>query len=103
MTDDYGLLKTAIKELVQPSDEELAVFTNVFSVKKIKKKEVLLSEGTICRYIWFINKGLARDYFYRDGIEVTAGFFKEGNFITNYESFISQKPSKGYIDALENC
>jgi CRP-like cAMP-binding protein len=102
MDDNFYPLKVAIKKIVSPDDEELAAFINVFSIKKIKKKEVILSEGTICRYIWFINKGLVRDYFHRDGIEVTAGFFKEGEFITNYESFISQKPSKAYIDALED-
>jgi CRP-like cAMP-binding protein len=102
MNDNFDSLKTAIKKIVSPDEEELTAFTNVFSIKKIKKKEVILSEGTICRYIWFINKGLVRDYFHRDGIEVTAGFFKEGEFITNYESFISQKPSKAYIDALED-
>lgn len=103
MADDFDLLKAEIKKIVSPDEEELAAFTNAFSKKTLKKKEVLLSEGTICRYIWFINKGLIRDYFYRDGIEVTAGFFKEGDFICNYESFIGQKPSKGYIDALEDC
>src|SRR5258708_28180668 len=103
MTDDFDILRTVIKKIVSPVDEELPAFINALAIKKFKRKEVLLSEGSICRYIWFINKGLARDYFYRDGIEVTAGFFKEGDFITNYESFISQKPSKGYIDALEDC
>jgi CRP-like cAMP-binding protein len=102
MKDDFDPLKAAIRKIVSPDDEELAAFTSVFSIKKIKKKEVLLAEGAICRYIWFINKGLIRDYFHRDGLEVTAGFFKEGEFITNYESFISQKPSKAYIDALED-
>lgn len=102
MPDDYDFLRAAIKKIVLPGDEELAAFTNAFSKRKIKKKEVILSEGTTCRYIWFINKGLVRDYFHRDGIEVTAGFFKEGEFITNYASFISQKPSKCYIDALED-
>jgi len=102
MNDDFDPLKSAIRKIVSPDDEELAAFISFFSIKKIKKKEVLLSEGAICRYIWFINRGLIRDYFHRDGLEVTAGFFKEGEFITNYESFISQKPSKVYIDALED-
>ena len=102
MNDDFQPLKAAIRKIVSPDDEELAAFTNAFSVRKIKKKDVLLSEGMICRYIWFINRGLVRDYFHRDGLEVTAGFFKEGEFVTNYASFISQKPSKCYIDALED-
>lgn len=102
MTDDFDQLRAAVKKIVSPDDEELAAFTNSFSKKRVKKKEVLLSAGMVCRHIWFINKGLVRDYFHRDGAEVTAGFFKEGEFITNYASFISQKPSKCYIDALED-
>lgn len=102
MNDDFYPLKAAIRKIVSPDDEELAAFTSAFSIKKIRKKEILLSQGAICRYIWFINRGLVRDYFHRDGAEVTAGFFKEGEFVTNYESFISQKPSKAYIDALED-
>jgi CRP-like cAMP-binding protein len=96
-------LKVAIQTMVSPTEEEMEMFLKCFTLKTYKRKEVVIEEGQVCRYIWFLNKGLARDFYYRNQAEHTSDFFIENSFLTNYESFLTRKPSIGSIDALEDC
>lgn len=70
--------------------------------KKLKKKEILLKEGQICKELFYVKKGLLRVYLIIDGKEVNTWFVKEGDFITSIGSFHNQTPSEHYIDALED-
>lgn len=96
-------LKAVIQAMVSSTEEEMEMFLKCFTLKTYKRKEVVIEDGQVCRYIWFLNKGLARDFYYRNQAEHTSDFYIENAFLTNYESFLTRKPSKGSIDALEDC
>ncbi|MGN6533793.1 MAG: hypothetical protein ACTHK0_18780, partial [Ginsengibacter sp.] len=51
-----------------------AELRNRFRFIKKKKSEFLLYEGEVCRYAWFLQKGLVRCYYTRDDREVTMWF-----------------------------
>ena len=44
--------------------------------KTINQKELLLKEGQICKYIFFVEKGLLRSYYYDEENEVTSMCFE---------------------------
>lgn len=73
-----------------------------FSVSK-QKNEHLLNEGSICKNIWLLRSGLVRNYFKRNGTEVTVAFMRPGEFVVAIESFIEQKASDTSIQAIEDC
>lgn len=87
-----------------PVSTELAEKIELSIKERIyKKNEYLLKEGEVCRYIWFIKKGLTRCY-YTNGIsEVCSWFMKEGDMIISVESFFQQRPGLESIQALEDC
>lgn len=68
----------------------------------IKKKQVLHNIGDTCKNIYFINKGIARIYYYHDGVDITESFAFENNIITRVESLFTAKPSRKAIQVLEN-
>lgn len=70
--------------------------------KKVRKKEIILREGQICKDIFYVKKGLLRVYLIIDGKEVNTWFVKEGDFITSIGSFHNGTPSEHYIDAIED-
>jgi CRP-like cAMP-binding protein len=76
--------------------EELA------SVVLIKKNQNLQPIGVVCRTIYFVQKGLARIYYYKDGTEITEYFAFENEMIIRAESLFTEKPSKKGIQALED-
>ena len=71
--------------------------------KMLKKKEMLLEKGRICKNIFFIEKGLIRCFYLLNEKEVSSWFMKEGDVIISVESFFKQLPSYESIQALEDC
>jgi len=61
--------------------------------KMLKKKEMLLEKGRICKNIFFIEKGLIRCFYLLNEKEVSSWFMKEGDVIISVESFFKQLPS----------
>jgi CRP/FNR family transcriptional regulator, anaerobic regulatory protein len=68
-----------------------------------KKNEFLLYEGEVCRYAWYLEKGLVRCYYTRDEREVTTWFLEEDHVIVLFESLFGQKKSLFNLQALEDC
>ena len=80
--------------------EKLASF---LFTKKIKKKELLLSEGEVNDKMFYVQKGLLRVYFIsEEGKEINTWFVKEGEFVYACHSFHYQIPSEEYIEAMED-
>ena len=73
------------------------------TVQYLRKGSFYSKQGDICRQVSFINKGLLRMFYLVDGKEICTGFIGENEYISEYESFLTQQPSPGYIDALEDC
>ena len=80
-----------------------AELRNRFRFIKKKKNEFLLYEGEVCRYAWFLQKGLVRCYYTRDEREVTMWFLEEDHVIILFESLFRQKKSLFNLQALEDC
>ena len=83
-----------------PLLEQLATF---LFVKKIKKKEILLREGSVNNKIYYVQKGLLRVYVIHEGKEINTWFVKEGEFINSVTSYYYEIPSDEYIEAIEDC
>jgi len=85
------------------SDEEFKLVEDTFIPKKVKKKQFLLHEGTVCKYMSFIVKGTMRQYTIDPkGNEHIVRFGIENWWISDRDSFTNLTPTKYYIDALED-
>lgn len=100
MTD---LLKQNISNHITISKDERDIFCNLFVPKLIQKKRFLLEEGEICKFEGFVIKGLFRVYHIdKNGFENILYFAIENWWITDIDSFTNEKPSRLYIEALED-
>lgn len=97
----HSELITRIKQYVQLKKNDIPVIETLFRQKTLKKGELFLKEGKICRELGFIKKGLVCYYVTPDGNEVVHNFASENEFICNYDSFIKQMASQKNIMALE--
>lgn len=71
--------------------------------KIVKKGEYLLKEGEKCKYSFFVEHGLLRQYALDDkGKEHILQFAPENWIVTDRESVYFDQPSAYYIQALEN-
>ena len=100
----FELLFTKIDEKVKLSDEEKELSKSFFLPKKLRKKQFLLQEGDVCRYIAFVEKGMLRSYTVDEkGGEHIVQFAFEGWWIADQLSFLTGEPSPYSIDVLEEC
>jgi CRP-like cAMP-binding protein len=82
--------KTAMGDLLQ-----------TIKTKTYKKGEYLLKEGETCRYLFFINEGLTKSFFYKNDKEFIMRFFGENVLFSVFDSYITQAPSNFMVMALE--
>lgn len=95
-------LKQYINRYVSCSDEEFELITPYLKLQTFKKRELILSEGQICKQYYFITEGLVRFYYIDEkASEVITQFAIEHWWFTNYESYILKRPSRVYIQAIE--
>lgn len=86
------------------SEEDFKDFLDHFSQKRIRKKEYLLEEGEICKYMAFIVKGAMRQYYMDEkGVEHIVNLYVEDWWAVDRESFVMCTPSIFTIDAWEDC
>ncbi|AZA80602.1 hypothetical protein C1637_12810 [Chryseobacterium lactis] len=96
-------LKKHIREYIDISDEKLEKYCNAFTVQKVKKKEFLLREGSICNYEGFVINGCFKVFHTdRNADEQILYFGIENWWISDIDSFINNIPSKLNIQALED-
>lgn len=99
----YNQLQKYISSKVSITDEEFELVKKVFTPKKLRKRQYLLQEGQICRYVAFVVKGILRQYLVDDkGNEHITQFAIEDWWISDRESLAKQTPSNYNIDALED-
>ena len=79
-------------------------FTSFFTIRNVKKGEIILDLNEVCKHVYFVNSGLMRCYYFTpEGREITGDFFSANKFITDYFSFSTQKKSTCVFQALEDC
>ena len=97
-----GNLRDFVSDFVSLTDAEFAHFESFFEKRYFKKKNKLLREGEVEKYLNFIETGLARLYFITKKEETVLQFSLEHEVICGFESFLSEKPSNFFIEALED-
>ncbi len=84
------------------SDKLIYHFSTIIKPREILKKQYILKAGHTCQHIYYIQKGLLRCFYLKDNTEVCSWFMKEGDVFISVESFLKQKPSYEYIQAIED-
>lgn len=83
------------------SDQSIEKFASLLERREFQKDEIILSEGQVSRYMYIIERGIIRQFYYKDGRNITEHFSCEGDIATCIESLFQQKPTKLSIEAIE--
>ena len=81
--------------------EELDVLEGILVPMKFQKGEIILREGDICENIYWVAKGLVRQFYYKNDKELTEYMATEDNIVMSIESLFKEQPSSQQIVALE--
>ena len=99
---EFKIFKDWLTNVSFLTEEDCSLFEPYLKTNRFEKKSYFLNEGKICRHVGFINKGCFRTYYLSDGKEINTQFVFENEFVTDYDSFLQSKPSRYFIQALED-
>lgn len=100
------LLKETVAAVVNSRFPEMTsegrkILENLAERRDLNKGEMLIHQGQISRYIVFVAKGMLRQYYFKNGKEVTEHFSYEGCILMCIESLLKQEPTRLVAEALE--
>jgi CRP-like cAMP-binding protein len=94
-----GLLADMVE--IDHSDKEIIVQS--FEPVSYAKRTILVDERRTARYMYFINSGYLRTYYFKDGVEVTNQINCPLGFMTAFGSYISGDPSYETLECITDC
>ncbi len=83
--------------------QELDVLESILEPMRYKKGEKILSSGEVCEYIYYLDQGLIRQFYYKHDKEVTEHLGEDHSIFMCIESLFKEEPTKLQVEALENC
>jgi CRP/FNR family transcriptional regulator, anaerobic regulatory protein len=68
---------------------------------KLKKKQIILKQGQICKYLYFVDKGVFKQYYFLNDKEIIDYFATENKIVSIIGSLFGQKSNTKIIEAFE--
>ena len=81
--------------------DELDILESILIPRKYAKGELILREGETCENIYWLVKGLVRQFYYKNKKELTEYMATENSIVMCIESLFKEEPSHLQIQALE--
>ena len=84
------------------NQEESAAVEEPIHLRKIKRRQFILTKGDVCKHITFVVEGCLKMYMVDENAkEHNLAFAIENGWIGDIGSFHSEVPSKLYVEAIE--
>ena len=81
--------------------EELDLLESILVPMKYAKNEMILREGETCNNIYWVVKGLVRQFYYKNGKELTEYMATENSIVMCIESLFLEQPTHLQIKTIE--
>ncbi|QXP74803.1 Crp/Fnr family transcriptional regulator [Tenacibaculum sp. AHE15PA] len=95
-------IRTYLEKSLIINDSDWEFFTSKLKSRSVKKRTRLLELGAIEKHISFLDKGIVRFFIPNDDKEkeTTFGFCFNNEFVSAYDSFLTQSPSLYELETL---
>jgi CRP-like cAMP-binding protein len=90
-----------IANFVKLDDDSRDALAAALQPLELPKGYQLLRPGGICHHLYFIEKGLTRTYYLKDGKDITDWISTEGTIAVSIVSFLTLQPDVRGIELLE--
>ena len=99
--DSRDIARELARRYSTMTHDELDLLESILVPMKFAKNEKILDEGEVCEYIYWIAKGLVRQFYYKNGKEMTEYMATENHIWMCIESLFNEKPTHLQVIALE--
>ena len=91
-----------LKKEINLPDELIKKFDSLWETKALPKGYQLLNEGTNSQKVYYVEKGILRMYYLKDGKDITQNFFEEKSFYVPVEKVFFNEYHPYSLELLEN-
>ena len=100
------LLRETVNTVVNSRFPEMSIegrrqIESILIREEYPKGVIALNEGEVAHELVFVGKGMLRQYYYKNGKDVTEHFSYEGCILMCIESLLKQVPTRLIIETLE--
>ncbi|WP_315315621.1 Crp/Fnr family transcriptional regulator [Prevotella pallens] len=81
--------------------EELDTLESILVPMKFAKGEMILKEGEVCENIYYIEHGLVRQFYFKNGKQITEHLGEDRTVFMCIESLFREEPTKLQVEAIE--
>ena len=68
---------------------------------KFARGEMVVESGDVCDAIYYVERGMVREFYFKNNKSVTEYLAADGTIVMSIESLFREEPSKLVIEALE--
>lgn len=79
----------------------ISALADIINIREMSRGELFLEEGGISKNMGFVEKGMIRQFYYKNGKDLTEHFSAENRLFICIESFLKQEPTRLMAEALE--
>lgn len=99
----YNKLLKLIADIIEIDESDTILVESFFEPLNCSKGEILESENKPAKYLYFINSGFIRAFYYQNGDQITTHINCPSGFITSFNSFINGTPAIDNIECITKC
>jgi CRP-like cAMP-binding protein len=101
MNNRKEVAKEIARRYCRLEPDSIDVLAQLLVPMKFHRGEVILREGEECTCMYYVDSGMVRQYYFKNGKDVTEHFSFEGRIVMCIESLLKHVPSQIIIESLE--
>lgn len=93
-------IRQYFEKTIKLTDKDWQIFSSKLIRQEFSKKHVLLKAGQVEKHLSFVETGIIRFYIPKEENDLTFAFTFDNNFVSGYDSFLTQRPSIYHVETL---
>lgn len=91
-----------LKRICELSNASIELIKEKTTFRKMKRGDLVLPMGSVCNHFYFVKAGAIRNFYLKDGRDITEWITLEGSFCFSITSFFKETPSSLATECLED-
>ena len=102
VVDKRDIARELARKYSTMTHDELDVLESIIVPMKFAKGEMILKEGEVCKNIYYVERGLVRQFYNKNGKEITEHLGEDHTIFMCIESLFKEEPTLLKVEALES-
>ena len=101
VNDSRDIARELARKYSTMTHDELDVLESILVPMKFAKGQMILSEGEICKHVYYIERVLIRQFYFKNGKQITEHLGEDRSIFMCIESLFREEPTKLQVEAIE--